>query len=312
MESIQPMAAEPVLAAEMVTLRDDQKKYHLDKSYLAAPLRFGSCRLFQIGRLFCTATTVVAKHAHINWFELTIVTGGRGTVYTGDVGIPVRAGDIYLSFPCDFHGITSDPKEPLQYDFFAFGTDDPARSADLERIVQTHMPADQRVIRDSSIGSLIGEAIAEMDRNGRYSSELLGAIFSQVSIRLIRGFLDEPVPSSHGNVTEQKALCYRLMNYIDTHIYTMTGLEELSELTNYNYSYLSALFRRVTGKTLADYYRNRRLETARLLITENELSITHIADLLNYSSIYTFSRAFKDRYGLSPDQYRRETSGAGL
>ena len=109
-------------------------------------------------------------------------------------------------------------------------------------------------------------------------------------------------------VTEPEALCYRLMNYVDTHIYTMTGLGELAEETNYNYSYLSSLFRKTTSGTLTDYYRRRRLETARLLILENELSISHVAELLHYSSIYTFSRAFKDEYGLSPAQYRKSYS----
>ena len=85
----------------------------------------------------------------------------------------------------------------------------------------------------------------------------------------------------------------------------LIALEELSEVTSYNYSYLSALFRRVTSSTLAEYFRSRRLETARLLLEERRMSITKIAEILNYSSIYTFSRAFKDKYGLSPEQYRR-------
>ena len=296
---------EQVLSAEMVKIKDSDKKYHLNKSYLASPLVFGNCRLFQIGRLYCTENTVVSKHAHINWFELTIVTEGKVTVYTDDVGVPVRRGDIYLSFPCDFHGITSDAENPLKYDFFAFGTDHAQWAADLEQIVQTRRPADRRLIRDDTVSSLIASAIAEVDRNERYAPELLEAIFNQVIIRLIRRFLDNAPGGNHGTVTDAQALCYRLMNYIDTHIYTMTGLGELAELTNYNYSYLSALFRKVTDSTLAEYYRNRRLEAARLLIAENELSITHIADLLNYSSIYTFSRAFKDQYGISPEQYRR-------
>lgn len=295
-------------AQEVKSNRKPTRKYYLNKHYLAAPLTFGACRLYQIGRLYCTENTVISKHAHIYWFELTVVTEGKGKVFTNDVGVPVGRGDIYLSFPCDFHAITPDPEEPLKYDFFAFGTDHAAWSADLEQIVQRFMPADRRVIRDETITALISNAIAEVDRHERHSEELLSAIFSQVIIRLIRSFLDEPQLTAPGTVTEKKALCYRLMNYIDTHIYTMTGLEELSSLTNYNYSYLSALFRRVTGGTLTEYYRNRRLETARLLIVKNELSITHIADLLNYSSIYTFSRAFKDQYGVSPEQYRKNAS----
>ncbi len=288
-------------------VKSSQRKYHLDKSYLASPLSFGACRLFQIGRLFCTDSTVIAKHAHINWFELTIATKGKGTVFTNDVGIPIRRGDIFLSFPCDFHSITSDAEDPLNYDFFAFGVEDSEMAADLDQIVQTHMPADSRIIQDETIGSLVANAIVDLDRNDRYSEKLLTAAFTQIIIRLIRGFLYDTPRGAKGNITDAEALCYRLMNYIDTHIYTMTGLEELSSLTNYNYSYLSSLFRQVTSGTLSDYYRGRRLEAARLLILENELSITHIADLLNYSSIYTFSRSFKDKYGISPEQYRNHT-----
>ncbi|MBQ9086170.1 MAG: AraC family transcriptional regulator [Clostridia bacterium] len=301
------MATLSVLPAELVKVEEYQKKYHLDKRYLAHPLSFGNCSLFQIGRLYCTDTTVIPKHAHINWFELTIVTGGKGTVLTNDVGIPVRRGDIYLSFPCDFHGIVSDPRDPLKYDFFAFSTKDPHMAADLERIEHTYLPADLRLFQDDTVSALISQALGEIDRDAPYSERLLSAMFEQVMIRVIRSFQGETNLPPRGNISQPESLCYYLMNYIDTHIYTMTGLEELSRVTNYNYSYLSALFRKITSGTLTDYYRNRRLETARLLILQHDLSITHIADLLNYSSIYTFSRAFKDKYGISPEQYRKKT-----
>ena len=280
--------------------------YHLDRHYIKQPLSFGSFRLFQIGRLYCTPKTVIGEHAHINWFELTVATGGRGTVYTNGIGAPIERGDIYLSFPCDFHKITSDPNDPLKYDFFAFNTEDPALMQELDRIVQIYMREDHRLFRDDQISSLISVAIAEINNEKRYSRELLCSVFTHLLILLIRNFSD--VSSAEGRIgsDDANALCYRLMHYIDTHIYTMTGLGELSSLTNYNYSYLSALFRRVTSSTLSEYYRTRRLETARLLILEKELSISRIAELLHYSSIYTFSRAFKDQYGCSPEQYRKQ------
>lgn len=284
-----------------------KKKYHIEKNFFDDSLFFGSCRLIQIGRLYCSGSTVVRKHAHFNWFELTVVTDGKGTVYTNDVGVPVKRGDIYLSFPCDFHSIVPDPDEPLKYDFFSFSSEDPEYSADLDRIVSTHMPADRRIIRSETISSLVSNAIAETDRSSPYSNKLLGAIFEQIIIRLIRKFLyDIKSPEHSWNATDSEALCYQLMNYIDTHVYTMTSLDELSEMSNYNYSYLSSLFRKTTLTTLADYYRNRRLETAKSLIEENKLSITHIAELLNYSSIYTFSRAFKEKYGISPGKYKKQ------
>lgn len=289
------------------TLNQSPKRYHLDKRFFSAPPVYGPIRLYQIGRLYCNQNTVIPKHPHMFWFELTLVTGGKGMVVTNDVRVPVVPGDIYFSFPSDLHAIETDPVEHLEFDFFAFNTDRADLSEDLEEIMRNHRDPQSRIIRSDSLRSLIGNAIAELDREDRYSGELLDSIFTQIPIHLIRCFQKKGYQESSGTISEPEILCYRLMNYIDTHIYTMTSLEELSEITNYNYSYLSALFRKVTSSTLTEYYRSRRLETAKILLEENCMSITKIAELLNYSSIYTFSRAFKDKYGKSPEQYRRNT-----
>jgi AraC-like DNA-binding protein len=284
----------------------NEKHYYLNRNYISNPLSFGSFRLFQIGRLYCTGQTVVDKHAHIDWFELTIVTHGKGTVITNDVEIPVKQGDIYLSFPCDFHAITSNKDEPLRYDFFSFKTEDVSLSEALIQLMETHIHPGMRIVRDDVIASLVSGAIAEIDRDDGYTERMIEASCTQILVRLLRAFSDRGITEhQRSNASEAEALCYRLMNYIDTHIYTLSSLEELAEMTNYNYSYLSSLFHKTTSGMLTDYYRKRRLETARLLIEEGALKINEIASLLRYSSIYTFSRAFKDFFGVSPSQYKR-------
>ncbi len=284
-----------------------RESYHLNKPFITDPRPFGDFRLYQLGRLYCTGETVIEEHAHIDWFELTVATGGKGTVYTNGAAVPIARGEIYLSFPCDHHAIVSDREDPLKYDFFAFSTSDESLMADLLLIMEQNASANARIIKDEQIAALVSAAIAELDAGKRHSERLLSSLFSEILIRLVRGFfLEAPPHAPHPAAESHDALCYRLMHYIDTHIYSMESLVELSALTGYNYSYLSALFRRITSESLADYYRARRLETARLHIVENILSITQIAELLRYSSIYTFSRAFKQRFGHSPEQYRKE------
>ena len=96
------------------------------------------------------------------------------------------------------------------------------------------------------------------------------------------------------------------MNYIDTHIYSLTSLDELATKFNYNYSYLSSLFSRATGKTLREYYLERRLEVARTMVLEKNKKIWEIAEMLNYSSAFAFSKAFTAKYGVSPKQMRQQ------
>ncbi len=281
-----------------------EKRFHLDKLYINNPLHFGDWRLFQIGRLFCTDQTVIEKHPHLGWFELTVVTEGKGIVQTNDISIPVARGDIYFSFPFDFHGICSDKNEPLKYDFLSFQTDDPLISKELNHIVEEFFSAEKRLVQDERISYLVGNAIAETESGDLYASELMQSVLRQIAIYLVRDFRKCPASHKTATVTRAEELCFRLMNYIDTHLYTMKNLNELSEITSYSYVYLSHLFTKVTSGKLSDYFRNRRLEAAKLLLNEGKLHVGEIAELLNFSNIYHFSRAFKDHYGVSPSKYQ--------
>ena len=115
--------------------------------------------------------------------------------------------------------------------------------------------------------------------------------------------LPELTITNKDKADSSKETCLKIMHYIDTHIYSIKNLSDLSDTFSYNYSYLSSVFKNTMGFTLLDYYQNRRLDAARLLINEGEFSATAIAGKLNYSSLYSFSKAFKLKYGVSPTNY---------
>ena len=282
------------------------RRYHVNKSYLDSPKRFGKIKLYQIGRLYCGEKTKIGTHAHAGAYEITVVTEGKGKVYANGVGVDVERGDIFLSFPFDFHAIDSDSASPLKYDFFAFTVEDARMVAELKRIEEGFMPAESRIVRDEKIAYLVRNAISEFDKSDDYFDQVLETIFVQIVIYIIRCFGNSVRHVMGSGATNAEILCYQIMNYIDTHVYDLRDLSSLSDVTNYNYSYLSSLFCRVTGETLSEYFRNRRLETARFYIEENKKSITEISEMINYSSIYTFSRAFKEKYGVSPAEYRKK------
>ena len=78
---------------------------------------------------------------------------------------------------------------------------------------------------------------------------------------------------------------------------------KLLDQFNYNYNYLSALFKKTTGKKISEYYQSRRLETARTLLNSKK-KIGEVSEMLNYSSPFAFSKAFKRSFGVSPKQYQ--------
>ena len=292
-----------IMIDELVT-NISEKRYHLDKHYLEEPVMYGDVSLIQIGRLHCTANTVIGMHLHRNWFEFTVVRGGRGTISTNGVDTAVSSGDIYVSFPCDVHEIRIDLGERMEYDFFAFYTTSKTLSKALKSITQNFRGGDKRIFQDSKISQLVEYAISEFTTEEKpFLQSALGDIFHLIIVYLIRNFND--IQQKSANVSQPEILCFQLMNYIDTHIYTIKNLKTISPKFNYNYGYLSGLFKRTTGKTLSEYHQLRKMETGKALVLEKKKSIGEIAEMLGYN-LYSFSKAFKRTYGISPKNLQKQ------
>ena len=236
-------------------------------------------------------------------YELTIITDGEGIITTNGHDSYVKRGDIYLSLPHDIHSLRSSVNAPMKYDFYSFYTDNEDYSKRLEEL-SSLLSLDNRVFSNERISALVCDAILEFVDDQSYSEELLYSIFKQIMIYLIRGIGREVSHRARG-ASGADAISYTMMNYIDTHIRTLSSLEELGGALGYNYSYLSNLFKTATGITVSSYYRGRRLELAKEMLRERSMNVTEIAERLGYSSLYAFSRAFKEAFGISPKQYER-------
>lgn len=287
-----------------------KNKFHVVQNYFVSPRQINDISLYQVGRRFCAEGMIVPSHPHIiNCFELTVVVGGKGEIITNEVATPVQSGDVYLSFMGDFHKIVSDIKDPLKYDFIAFNTADTKLSKELEHVMQNYSSPDKRLVQDEKITYLLGNIIAEINEPEKFSEEILYSMLRQLMIYIIRNYKENSRSVvSFGGITDSEALCLQIMNYIDTHIYTMNCLSRLSEITGYSYNYMSNIFKKNTSTTLLDYYHSKRMKTAKRLLAENKRTVSEVAELLGYSSIYTFSRAFKKQFGISPSEYRKQKS----
>lgn len=74
---------------------------------------------------------------------------------------------------------------------------------------------------------------------------------------------------------------------------------------NHSYAYLTALFSEVQGSTIEQFTITNKIERVKDLIIYNELSITAIAEKMNYSSVAHLSSQFKKVTGLSPSHFKK-------
>lgn len=96
-----------------------------------------------------------------------------------------------------------------------------------------------------------------------------------------------------------------LKRTIDGSIGSRFRLNEFSRNIGYSPAYLIRRFREAFGCSPYEYLMQRRIETAKQLLSFSRKSIKEIAEMLGFADQYSFSGCFKARTGVSPSRYRR-------
>lgn len=79
----------------------------------------------------------------------------------------------------------------------------------------------------------------------------------------------------------------------------------LSTRLHLDYNYLSTLFSEIEGTTIEKYSIAQKTEKVKELLIYDELSLSEISFLLNYSSVAYLSNQFKKVTGLTPSQFKQ-------
>lgn len=106
--------------------------------------------------------------------------------------------------------------------------------------------------------------------------------------------LSQKRPSSSGIATHIRA-------FIRANYRQNITLEVLEQHFGYSKFYIEKTFKNTYGMSVINYRNRKRMDAALHLLEKNSVSET--ASLLGYSSIYTFSNAFRSFYGVSPTVY---------
>ena len=108
------------------------------------------------------------------------------------------------------------------------------------------------------------------------------------------------------SVKEQREnpLVKKIIDYIDQNMSRNYSLEDVAATVGVSPFYMSKLFKEEMGETFINYVTDRRLDRTKKLLVETDLSIKEIAGQTGYSDQNYFSRQFKNKFGISPTDFR--------
>ncbi len=87
------------------------------------------------------------------------------------------------------------------------------------------------------------------------------------------------------------------------------GIESIAEQVNYSPNYLSYVFKKVSGETIADYITKLKIERAKEMLLDISNKIYVIAEALGFSNTAYFCSVFKKATSMTPNEYRERNIG---
>lgn len=98
-----------------------------------------------------------------------------------------------------------------------------------------------------------------------------------------------------------------VMNYISEYFKDKIYVDDLAEMINVSPDYFTKMFKESIGKTPIDYINALRVNYSMDLLTNTEMSMSEIADIIGFCNPNYFHKIFKQYMGTSPLGYRKST-----
>ncbi len=100
--------------------------------------------------------------------------------------------------------------------------------------------------------------------------------------------------------------CEKTKTYVVRHIREKIRMKDIAEHVGLSGSYLASLFQKEEGISIKQYIMQERLSLATNLLKNTDESIGTISDYLAFNSQSYFTSHFRERYGMTPTEYRQK------
>lgn len=152
-------------------------------------------------------------------------------------------------------------------------------------------------------------ALVAVARDGSGADALIGELLvNAVCIRLAKLYAVSKLNIVPRRGGLPKARLKRVLEYIDANLGKNITLSDLAGVVNMSLYYFAVLFRQSTGLSPHRYILNQRVERAKELLRDQQLSVLDVSINVGFEHQNNFARAFRRVVGVSPSQFRRDRS----
>lgn len=186
---------------------------------------------------------------------------------------------------------------------------------------------------------IIQQIMKDIRMNGWISMECLELLYSQITVILRRYLISYIDPQENSGISKREVIDFNnleqleeyftnigcnicrlvsqdekakdivevMIEYATAHFNQDITVKEMAEnILFMNSAYVSHVFSEKQGISFSSWLKNLRMEKARELLENSQLSVTEVALMSGYNDTSQFIRVFKAENGMTPNKYRNQ------
>ncbi|WP_099716533.1 AraC family transcriptional regulator [Clostridium sp. Maddingley MBC34-26] len=232
-------------------------------------------------------------------FKIHYIHKGKGIFKLGNETYHLKEGQGFLILPNIIAHYKADEKDPWEYSWCAF--DGINAEAYLKRANLTIKDPILEYNKDDKLSKCFEEMIQAT--NAEKSSDLR---LQSLLYLFLATIIDETVLdlSYEEAKTNRNMYINKVIDFIYINYSHKIRVSELAKFIGLDRKYISKLFKEMVGVTIQDYLISFRINKAKEMMKDRQLSIGDISRSVGYDNPLIFSKTFKKITGLPPSKYR--------
>ena len=246
-------------------------------------------------------------------YELIYIERGEFTINYNEEDYKVLPGSLLLlrpGIPHCFKDLLDDVSQPhIHFDLFYSprSTQTPVCYKDLcdlssheHQLMQedSFHPYPQNPLITSSNREKFLSVFYSIVKNNEKESDL---VQKAKMIQLLDMIISDNFPKSIFNKKQSFSIAQQIKAVYDSMQGLSTDLNELESMFSYSKYHMEHEFKKAYGVSIISYRNSKRMELAEKLLETH--SVSAVSEALEFSSIYSFSRAFKRYFDVPPSKF---------
>ena len=251
-----------------------------------------------------------------DFWEIMYVDSGKINAIADGIGEIVEQGQLVFNKPMEVHAHISNGVDPNNMLVISFTCKSPAMDFFNKKIF-TLSKTEKTLLSlfmkeaDRALGGIPGDYSnknpLDFSKAHDGSLQLLECYLTELLLILLRGGEETSTTAKRSEDSRelaQSSLFELMTAYLSDNVYGTLTLNDICSKFFMGKSQVCKIFSEQIGKSPIEYYTDLKTGEAKRLLRK-DTPVSRVADMLGYSSIHIFSRAFKKNVGVSPTEYKK-------